>query len=83
MNDLRLSKDLEDIVFLLNYAAQLVDDISNCESELKSFIKERFAELQNHPTIQEAIFCVLPAGENEPANVKQILFIINTIINLA
>lgn len=80
MSDLRLSKDLEDIVFLLNYAAQLVDDISNCESELKSFIKDRFAELRKHPTIQEAIFCVLPAGENEPDNVKQVLFIINTIL---
>lgn len=82
MKDLRLSKDLEDIVFLVNYADQLVDEISNCDEELKAFIKERFTELRNHPAILEAVFCVLPAGESEPGNVRQVLSIINTVLHL-
>lgn len=82
MKDLRSSKDLEDIVFLLNYATQLIDEVLHSEEDLKTFIKERFAELLNHPNIQEAIFCVLPAGENAPENVKEVISIIEALLRL-
>ena len=80
MKDLRLSKDLEDIVFLLNYIEELPEEIAGCETELKEFIQDRFATLTKHAELNEAIYCVLPAGENDTANLRRIKLIMMQII---
>jgi len=45
MNDLRLSKDLEDIIFLLNYLAGLENEIAMAYFPVKRYIKENFQVL--------------------------------------
>ena len=81
--DLRLSKDLEDIVFLLNYLAGLEDEIAMADYPVKKYIQENFQILLKYDVLPEAIFCVLPAGENNPQNTKLILQKIQAIINIA
>ncbi|MDB5230558.1 MAG: hypothetical protein JWN76_1363, partial [Chitinophagaceae bacterium] len=82
MADLRLSKDLEDIIFLVHYIPKFVEEIAESEDDLKAYIKSRFAELKASPQLNEAIFCVLPTGENDPDNVKQALAVLNDFIHL-
>ncbi len=81
MRDLRLSKDFEDIAFLLHYYPTTAKEIVNSVPDLKEFIKARFKYLLNNPQLNEAIFCVLPAGENDPDNIKRTLFAINQLIH--
>lgn len=69
MKDLRLSKDLEDIVFLLNYGVK-VDTNNNA---LKTYISNKFKILLSKPELREAIFCVLPFGENNEVYVDNII----------
>ena len=83
ITDLRLSKDLEDIVFLLNYLASLEDEIAMVDYQVKKYIQENFQILLEYDVLPEAIFCVLPAGENNPQNAKLILQKIQAIINIA
>lgn len=82
MKDLRLSKDLEDIIFLVNYADHLKDEITLSEDTVKAFIQRQFRELMDKPELTEAVFCVLPVGENEPENVKEILARIQLIAGI-
>ena len=63
MKDLRLSKDLEDIVFLLNYGVK-VDTNNNA---LKTYISNQFKVLLSKPELREAVFRVLPFGKNDKA----------------
>lgn len=79
MDDLRLSKDFEDIVFLLNYSTAISNEINNTSGKLKSFVKDSCKRLLENPALTEAIFCVLPYGENDPGYVNAI---INQLENL-
>lgn len=69
MSDLRLSKDLEDIVFLLNYGVKVNAD----NTSLKEYITRQCKILLNKQELREAIFCVLPAGENDITFVNKII----------
>jgi predicted nucleotidyltransferase len=69
MSDLRLSKDLEDIVFLLNYGVK----VNTNNKSLKEYISNKFEILLSKPELREAISCVLPYGENETEYVDQII----------
>jgi len=72
MRDLRLSKDLEDIVFLINYGVKVkVDTVNN--NTLKKYINNQFKTLLSKSELREAIFCVLPFGENDEAYVDNII----------
>ena len=77
MADLRLSKDLEDIVFLLNN--RVTPTIKNNQA-LTEYISHRVSILLTKPELREAIFCVLPFGENEPQYVNQIVSEFNKMI---
>jgi hypothetical protein len=79
---LRLSKDLEDIVFLLDYLVGLEDEIAMADYPVKKYIQENFQALLKYDVLPEAIFCVLPAGENNLQNAKLILQKIQAIINI-
>lgn len=74
--DLRLSKDLEDIVFLLNNS---VNFIANNQA-LSIYISDKVSVLLGKPELREAIFCVLPFGENEPQYVNHIMSELNKMI---
>lgn len=82
ITDLRLSKDLEDIVFLLDYLAGLEDEIAMADYPVKKYIQENFRTLLEYDVLPEAIFCVLPAGENSPQNAKLILQKMQALINI-
>lgn len=82
ITDLRLSKDLEDIVFLLNYLVGLEDEIAMADYPVKKYIQKNFQALLKYDVLPEAIFCVLPAGENNPQKAKLILQKIQAIINM-
>lgn len=69
MGDLRLSKDLEDIVFLLNYGTKINTD----NEPLKKYISNQFKILLTKPELREAIFCVLPSEENDSEYVDNII----------
>lgn len=75
MGDLRLSKDLEDIVFLVNYGIKVNTDNKN----LKKYISNQFKILLNKPELREAIFCVLPFGENDTVYVDNIIEELNIL----
>lgn len=64
MDDIRLSKDFEDLVFLLHYRPSLPEEVKE-NDDVKEYIRECFRKLLQLPELDEAIFCVLPAGENE------------------
>ncbi len=69
LSDLRLSKDLEDIVFLLNYGTKV--NVSN--KHLKKYISDQVEILLSKPELREAIFCLLPFGENDTSYVDNII----------
>ncbi|MCQ2351650.1 MAG: hypothetical protein MJ003_06750 [Paludibacteraceae bacterium] len=65
-NDLRISHDFEDLIYVLNYCPEF-NDRWECESDisLKQYIKEQFSILLERPNIREEIECALPLGEDE------------------
>jgi predicted nucleotidyltransferase len=75
MRDLRLSKDLEDIIFLLNYGTKVITD----NNGLKKYISDQVKILLAKPELREAIFCVLPSGENDTAYVDNIMEELNAL----
>ncbi len=75
MTDLRLSKDLEDIVFLLNNNVPL----SANNPALSNYISGQVSILLSRPELREAIFCVLPFGENNPEYVDGVIPALNNL----
>ena len=78
MQDIRLSKDLEDIVFLLNYGIKVRTD----NQVLNEYISMKCKILLDNPGLKEAIYCVLPAGENDKEFVDNIIQELHEIIFL-
>ena len=69
IKDLRLSKDWEDLVFLINHVDKIEEKINSSVHNVRSFIKNKFSELLVRPQVYESIFCVLPLNENESDNI--------------
>jgi len=64
--DYRCSHDFEDLIYVLNYCPDFTERWRHeSNDDLKTFIKQRFAELHQRPNIHEEIECVLPSGEEE------------------
>jgi predicted nucleotidyltransferase len=63
IQDLRLSKDFEDIVFTLFYKHNVIQEISSSDNEVQQYIQQCFKKLLEQQNIQEAIYSVLPSGE--------------------
>ena len=64
--DLRGSKDFEDIVYILNACPDFIERFQNeTNMELKQFITTQFHTLAARPNIMEEISCALPMGEEE------------------
>ena len=72
MADLRLSKDFEDLVFLLHYRPTLPEEVKGTGG-VSAYVQHSFHKLLNLPELEEAIFCVLPAGENESEYVEMVM----------
>lgn len=76
--DLRGSKDFEDVVYILNYCPDFTERFKKEENvELKSFISQTFATLSSRANIIEEIECAMPYGEDDRSDI--ILDILKTI----
>ncbi|MBG8554956.1 hypothetical protein [Hymenobacter guriensis] len=62
MDDIRLSKDLEDIVHIVDNRSELLEEISEGASEVKDFIHKQLDIVLSHPDILEAFDWMLPLG---------------------
>jgi len=69
-NDLRISHDFEDLIYVLNYCPEFKERYkSETDENLKSYIAERFLELLKRPNINEEIECALPIGESDRVSI--------------
>ena len=64
-NDLRISHDFEDLIYVLNYCPEFKMRLRDAEENIKEHIKCHFQMLLNRVNIREEIECVLPIGEEE------------------
>ena len=63
-NDLRQSHDFEDIIYILENCTDILDNISNANAGVKTYLKGEFANLLDNDNITEGIECVLPYGSD-------------------
>lgn len=54
-NDLLMSRDVEDILLLVDGRPELVSEIQQAEHDVKSFIVEQFEVLQQHDGFEEFV----------------------------
>ena len=79
-DDLRGSKDLEDVVYVLNACPDFMERFARETNDtLKKFIAEQFARLLQRPNIQEEIPCAMPSGDEDRADI--IFAVLNGIGN--
>jgi predicted nucleotidyltransferase len=71
MADLRLSKDLEDIVYVLRNRSSLVTEIRLADEKVKKYITAFFRELLSMNIVDEAVAAVLDFGE--PTGTQQMV----------
>ena len=78
-NDLRLSHDFEDFVFVLNGCTSIENELRNItDNELRTYLANKFRELRENPNIEECISCALPIGEEERC--EYILSLLDTFV---
>ncbi len=80
MNDLRLSKDFEDIVFCLFYCAGITVEIKAIDEPVRSYIAESMTKLLSKSNLDEAIYSVLPGGEQGDENVDSIKEVMEKLV---
>jgi hypothetical protein len=80
--DIRGSHDWEDIVFIMNNCAKLIDAIKQSRnSQLVEYLKNQYLILIGNNNIREIIYSVLPYHAEEE-NINEILQIINEITQI-
>ena len=77
--DLRLSRDFEDIIFILDNKTNISDTISNSNDNLlKSYLAKQCSMLLTDRNIEESISCALPLY-SEDERISYILEMLNQI----
>lgn len=71
--DLRTSKDLEDIVYLIRNRSSIVSEIKRSEPPVRRFIAGSVAKLRSMESINEAIGAVLDYGEPQGTRARILL----------
>lgn len=74
-NDLRISHDFEDIIYILDNTTDIIEQISKTDESLKNYLANQFKALLANSNIEEVIECVLPYGADE--RVKYIIEILS------
>lgn len=64
-NDWRGAKDLEDIVYVLNYCTDFIDRFKTEDAEVQSYVSEQFAAMLRRTNIDEEIECSISSDEIE------------------
>lgn len=65
MSDIRLSNDLEDIVYVLDNRPELAAEVAAASAAVRTYIATEIHQLLHHPELREAIDCQLPYGSGE------------------
>lgn len=63
--DWRGAKDLEDIIYVLNYCPEFVEEFQQEDEEVQAFVSDQFSKIINRPNISEEIECVISSEEIE------------------
>ena len=63
-NDLRISHDFEDVIYVLNYSSGLEKALNEIRDRaLREYLQTSFSRFLSRPNIREEIECALPYGE--------------------
>ncbi|WP_426491229.1 hypothetical protein [Hymenobacter sp. 102] len=65
MSDIRLSSDLEDIVYVLDNRPALGAEVAAASPAVRAYIAAEVSRLLLHPELREAIDCQLPYGSGD------------------
>lgn len=65
MSDIRLSNDLEDIVYVLDNRPALGAEVADASPAVRAYIAAEVSRLLLHPELREAIDCQLPYGSGD------------------
>ena len=80
--DIRGSHDWEDIVYVMNNCAELVDAIRQCDNALLvGYLQKQCAVLLSNGNIRELIYTSLPY-HSEEENVSEVLRVIEEIVKI-
>jgi len=66
-DDLRQSHDFEDIIYILDNCSDILDNISNANESVKTYLKEECSSLLKNDGLTEGIESALPYGSEEEA----------------
>lgn len=80
-DDIRLSEDFEDIVYLIGSRVEILEEIGNAFYEVRNFIREAFLALLKNYDLEEGICYALPDGTDDEA-VERILHIMKEATQL-
>lgn len=80
-NDLRQSHDFEDIIYILDNCAEILENISNANESVKSYLQKECANLINNKDLTEGIESALPYGSEEEAT-EVIMELIQSIADI-
>lgn len=80
-DDIRLSEDFEDIIYLLGSRLEILEEIGNAFYEVRNFIREAFLVLLRNYDLEEGICYALPDGTDDEA-VDRILHIMREATQL-
>lgn len=80
-DDIRMSEDFEDIVYLLGSRLEILEEIGNAFHEVRDFIRQAFIELLNNYDLEEGICYALPHGTDTDA-VERILYLMKEATQL-
>jgi len=64
-DDWRGAKDFEDIIYVLNYCLEFLDEFRSAAKDLQSYLSSVSENMLQRPNINEEIECVLPNDEIE------------------
>jgi len=78
-NDLRISSDLEDIVYVLDNRVELIQELANAENDVAAFLSTECLRLILRKTFLEEIACAMPLNSGD----ERIQFVIDRINNIS
>lgn len=64
-NDLRQSHDFEDIIYIMDNCTELLNDIRNANTTVKTYLKEECQSLLENDNLTEGVESALPYGSGE------------------
>ncbi|MEZ4825758.1 MAG: hypothetical protein R3C61_05605 [Bacteroidia bacterium] len=77
-NNLRLSEDFQDLVYILDNRQEILNDIHQAFYEVRAYIQQQFVRFLSHPGLEEGIAYALPDSFDEE-NIYRIKTLIRQI----